>query len=76
MTLRFRCLRAERILEYIYRLTKRVKDRFQKHGLAPVYQDVYNMADKAQAQFERIATCLSRKIWQKIMIIHQLEELL
>ena len=55
MTQRYRRLRAERILDYVTKLSMRVTERFPKHGLAAVCQELQEMADEAQGRIEKIA---------------------
>ena len=45
MTQRFRRLRAERILDYVTRLSMRVTERFLNHGLAPACRELQQMTE-------------------------------
>jgi len=46
MTQQYRRLRAERILDYVTRLSMRVTERFPNHGLATVCRELQQMTEK------------------------------
>ncbi len=45
MTQQYRRLRAERILDYVTRLSMRVTERFPNHGLATVCRELQQMTE-------------------------------
>ena len=46
MSQQYRRLRAERILDYVTRLSMRVTERFPNHGLAPVCRELQQMTEQ------------------------------
>jgi len=65
----YRRLDGARIVETLERLRQRIGERFPGSGLERVSGDLLDAVNDV----ETLTTGLSRKIWQKIMIIDTLE---